>query len=204
MRLLFLTFLTGALFAQQPDSPVVTSSLGLPALSYQNIFVYSSSNLTYRCVAPSNTGPSTLTITAASNANPVSFTYSGGFDYQSGATVTPAIYISGATAGWAGINGLWLATPTSSTTFTIPVNSTGFGTYTGQTPAFTTRSPLTTALVWAIEHLVYDGSNNLIWLGWAAPIARTAGPPGNTISGPTIGSPSFNFACASRTTYAYQ
>src|SRR6185436_799832 len=133
------------------------------------------------------------------NANPVSFTSTHGFDYQSGATTTPVVKISGATGGWTGINGVWIATPTGSTTFTIPVNSTGFGTYTGQAPTFTTLAPSMTALIWSIEKFVYDGSNNMIWSGWGS----NPGGAGATrlVAGQTeVG----RLACASRANYSYQ
>jgi len=183
----------------QSDSPIQTISGGLPNIGYQQIYTYTSGLLTYQCFGRSTANVSTITVSAASNANPVSFTATAhGLDYQSLATITPAVYIYGATSGWTGINGQFIATPTSANAFTIPVDSTSFGTFVGQTIVVSTKALKTTDKVWAITKRVYDASNNLIWSGWAV---DTTGATLDSLGG---GSPSFKFACASKTTYAYQ
>lgn len=187
----------GALFAQ--DGLQVNVSQGPPWTGYTNILTYSGTNLTYVCIAASTQSAQVFTVSAASNASSVSFTYpSGTFDYQSGVTTNPTISITGATAGWAGINGIFTLTPTSATTGTIAVNSTGFGTYSGQTPVFRTRAPLGTAKYWAVQALKYDGSNNLIWTGWASD------GTGSNPSGLAGGTPSFRFKCSDKSTLSFE
>lgn len=70
-------------------------------------------------------------ITGGTAANPVSLTTA-----SAPATGT-LIVVSGATGTWAGINGTWQASRTSGTTFTIPVDSSAFGAFGAQTPAWT-------------------------------------------------------------------
>ena len=102
-----------AVYGQSP----VNQTQGPPPIAYQRLFFYDgSNNLQYICWAPSDQlAETTIAISAASNANPVVFTYTGGFDYQSGATTLPAVKITGGTGGWAAVNGVWLATPLSAT-----------------------------------------------------------------------------------------
>lgn len=71
-----------------------------------------------------------VAITAASNANPVVLTANG-----HGLSTNNYITISGATSGWAPINGTWPITFLSSNTFSIPVDSTSFGALSGS-PVF--------------------------------------------------------------------
>lgn len=195
MKRVILLFALACVCFAQSDSPIVTTSLGLPNLGYQQILVYSGGLLGYVCYAASTQNTQTVAVSAASNANPVSFTATAhGFDYQSGATALPSVRITGGTGNWTAINGIWVATPTSANAFTIPVNSTAFGALTG-TLVVTTRAPLTTSSAWAIQHLVYDGSSNLVSTGWASDTSKS------DLQG---GSPAFRFACASRANYSYQ
>lgn len=181
----------------QADSPMVTLSNGLGNVGYEQVLTYSGSNLTYRCLAASIQNPTTLTVSSISNANPAVVTVTGhGFDVESVTTVTPSVQLSGATGGWAGVNGVWTATPTTANAFTIAIDSTGFGSFSGQTIKMTTLAPRTNATVWAIEKYVYDSSSNLIWAGWATPTTSTGPLQG--------GSPSYIFACANMTSYSYQ
>lgn len=183
----------------QTGGPIVNPITGAaPPSASQVIYVYSSNNLVYRCIAPSTTSQTTVTVTAASNASAASFTAtSHGFDYQSGVTVSPVISIQGATGNWTPINGVWLATISSANAFTIPVDSTTFGALTG-TLVVTTVSPRTNQKQWAIQHFVYDGTPNLIWSGWAV------NPDGAASTNLVGGASSYTFACASRANYAYQ
>lgn len=188
-----------AFLVAQSDSPVTTASDGLPSIGYQRIMTYATTNLIYECVAASAQAPSTVTVTAATNTNPVVFTATAhGFDFQTAATTTPAIFISGATGSWTGINGLWIATPTSANAFSIPVDSTAFGSFSGQNITVTTLAPRTNQKIWAIQALKYNASNVVIWKGWAVDTS------GTTLAQLQGGSPAFKFACASETTYAYQ
>ena len=69
----------------------------------------------------------TNTISAATNANPVSFTTGGAHGYTSGQVIA----ISGFTSNWTPCNGGFVVTVTGASTFTIPVDSTTFGAMTG-------------------------------------------------------------------------
>lgn len=168
---------TGWACAQQ--TPQFSIFPGPPGTAYQKIFKYSGGNLVAVCMAKTDqlTPSPPISISAASNASPVSFTTTHGFDWQSATTTTPTITISGGTGNWAAVNGTWTFTPTSATTGTIPVDSTAFGALTG-TLTFTTRAPRVTQPVWAITYSKYDGSNNIIWNGWAAnPSISSTGAP---------------------------
>lgn len=171
-------------------------------LGSQSLNVYSGTDLTYRCVAPSSSAAtSTITVTTATAANPGVFTATAhGFDYQSGATITVLVFINGFTGGWTGLNGLHVLTPSSANALTSDVDTSGFGAFGAQVPALITRAVRTTDAVWAIQHYVYDGSHNTIWSGWAAGAANATATSGDLVGG----RPSYSFACASRTTYAYQ
>lgn len=69
---------------------------------------------------------STITISAATNANPVVFTANA-----HGLSTGDGITISGGTGNWAAVNGSWTITVTGANTFSIPVDSTTFGAITG-------------------------------------------------------------------------
>lgn len=77
--------------------------------------------------APALAAIGSIAITSATNANPAEFTTSAAHGLTSGQRYT----ISGATVGWVGVNGVFVVTVTSTTKFTIPVNSTGFGALSG-------------------------------------------------------------------------
>jgi hypothetical protein len=170
----------------------------------QTLLYYSGSNLQYQCTAKS-TQPKTATITvsAASNANPVSFTATAhNLFYTATSTVLPIVNITGGTGNWAAVNGNWVATPTSANAFTIPVDSTAFGALTG-TLVVTTLSPRLTDAVWKVETFQYDGSNNLLFHGVAVAAAGAGTAP---VTGPgNVGPPDqFNQICANRASLAYQ
>lgn len=77
--------------------------------------------------APTLAAVGSRAVTAATNANPVEITTATAHGLISGERYT----ISGATGSWTPINGVFVVTVTSTTKFTIPVNSTGFGALTG-------------------------------------------------------------------------
>jgi len=181
-----------ALLLLAQEGPTVVIGGGPPNLAFTNVLIYSGGNLQYRCVAQSNPKPATPSsgaISAASNASPVSFT-STAHNFDTNAL--PTVIISGGTGNWTAINGTFTATITSANAFTIPVDSTSFGSLTG-TITFITYAPRLNQLVWAIQKYIYDGSNNLIGSYWA-------GDP--TVVGAT--SSAANKACASRASYSYQ
>jgi hypothetical protein len=180
----------------------------MPVFGQQVLYFYNGNNLEYICSAKFPTPETTVTVSAASTANPVSFTATAhGFDYQSATTINPIVKIVGGTVNWTAINGVWKATPTSANAFTIPVDSSTFGALTG-TLVVTTQSPRTQNSVWSIKKLIYDVANNLIAVSWAG----NPGGSGNTstLTGSTSftvlqsGSDATDKACASRASYSYQ
>lgn len=188
-----------SLLAQEGQQ--VNETIGPPLVGYQKLPYTSGGNLIYLCVAKSNQGRiSTITVSGASNANPVSFTATahGMGDYANlGATVTPIVKITGGTGNWTAINGTWTATPTSANAFTIPVDSSAFGALTG-TLVVTTLSPIHTNPVWSIFKMTYDGSNNWTGQGWAQ---RPGGAGATSLNGGSTGT---SFRCSERATLAYQ
>lgn len=161
MKILALILAAGALFAQTPFRP----SGGPPAIAYQQILTYDgSSNLLYMCQAKSvqmTEATRSVAISAASNAAAAVLTSaSHGFNANS----LPIITVSGGTGNWTGVNGTRTATIIDANTFSVPVNSTGFGALTGSL-VFTTQAPRTNRPVWAVWKGVYTGTN-LIWAGW--------------------------------------
>jgi len=73
--------------------------------------------------------PSSISITSATNANPVVFTVAAGHGFATGEG--PVITISGGTGAWTVVNGSFVATILSPTTFSIAVNSTAIGAVAG-------------------------------------------------------------------------
>lgn len=67
-----------------------------------------------------------VSISAASNASPVSLT-----SVAHGLITGDQVTISGGTGAWAAINGTFTVTVTSADTFTVPVDSTAFGALAG-------------------------------------------------------------------------
>lgn len=142
----------------------IGASSSSPPTGCQRILGYSGTNLIYVCQARS-VQPSTsrMTVSSATNANPAVMTISGGhgFDLSSLPTVT----LSGGTGNWTAVNITTTATIISTTTLSIPINSTSFGALAG-TVVISTNAPLNTSSVWSVMKLVYDASNSLIWTGF--------------------------------------
>lgn len=185
------------MFAQEP---AVTISQSPSAQGYQTlIFPDGNNNTQYICYAKSRSAETSVAVTAASNANPVSFTATAhGFDYRSVATTSPTIRISGATGNWAPVNGVWAATITGANTLTIAVDSSGFGSFAGQVLTVTTLAPRTNFAVWAVRKFAYDANQIMIWSGWAS------APAGAGSTATTAGGTPQNKVCDSRASYSYQ
>jgi len=101
----------------------------------------------------------TQPITSATNSNPVTLTSVGnGLDpyfainFGTGTSKGPQVTISGATGSWAAVNGTWYATVNFNTpnTFTIPIDTTSFGSLTGSL-TFSATPPLIHSTVTAIS-----------------------------------------------------
>lgn len=152
----------------------VIESIGPPPSPYQRVLGYSGTNLIYTCLSPSfePTGRRQTTkvaISAISKANPAVVTSTGhGFNTNG----RPSVTISGATGtGWTAVNATFSVTVIDANTFSlysaagVALDSSGFGTL-GGTVVFTTTAPRTTVAEWSVMKLTYDGSSNLIWVGW--------------------------------------
>ena len=170
MTKLFLSLLSLAALALGQDGTPVTPSVGPPPTPFQLVYGYTGSNLTSICYAPSTDAAGTgrfvrqvVAIASATNANPVVFTVTAGHGMN--LSTLPSITISGATSGWTGVNGTFVATPLSTTTFSIPVNSTTFGALSG-TLVFHTSAPLLNQYVWAVQQYAYNVSNAVISVSW--------------------------------------
>jgi hypothetical protein len=127
------------------------------ATACTQLFTYDgSNNLLYACKARSiQPYNSRLSISAASNANPVVFTSTGhGFSTLQ----LPLVTISGGTGNWTAVNGTFTATVIDANTFSIAVNSTSFGALAG-TVVFDTTAPRTTQSIWSVVKFTYTGTN---------------------------------------------
>jgi hypothetical protein len=135
----------------------------IPA-GYEQVITYSGSNVVATCLAQSTLAKRTqrvISISAATNANPVVFTSTGhGFPLSA----RPLVTISGGTGNWTAINGPFTATIVDANTFSILVNSTSLGALAG-TITFTTTAPRITIAEWQVQVIAYSGSNP-IWTGW--------------------------------------
>jgi len=121
------------------------------------LFTYDGSgNVLYMCKARSiQPTVSRLSISAATNANPVVFTSTGhGFSTLQ----LPLVTISGGTGNWTAVNGTFTATIIDANTFSIPVNSTSLGALAG-TVVLDTTAPRTTSSIWSVAKLTYTGTN---------------------------------------------
>jgi hypothetical protein len=161
MKITALLFLAVAAFGQQ-QMQVVSG----PAT--QQVYLYSGSNVIAICEALSTVtngqrAATSVAISAVSKAAAAVVTSTAhGFAVSS----RPKVTISGATGtGWTGINAAWTATVIDADTFSIPIDSSGFGTLAG-TVVFTTTAPRSTMPEWSVQRFAYDGSSNLIWTGW--------------------------------------
>lgn len=129
---------------------------------------YTGSNLTSICYAPQNSPSnankwsvalSNLTnISVATNVGTVNFTSTSYF------WVGMRITVSGSATS--ALNGTYKVTAVSGSTATITTAGVSDGTYTD--PVVTTTNPVLNQLVWGIQVLTYDGSNNFIGSYWAA------------------------------------
>src|SRR5689334_10253779 len=129
MRTLLAVFVMAvAAFAQ--DGTPVRPDEGAAPVGMQQILGYTGANLTSICISRSaiTTGQRLavhVAISAISKANPAVVTSTAhGFNANS----RPSVTLSGATGtGWTAVNTTFTATIIDANTFSIPINSTGFG-----------------------------------------------------------------------------
>lgn len=173
-RSLLLLFFCDALFAQ----PVTRLSQAPTDIAYQRVNAYDGShNIISTCYSPAIdiTGiraRTNVSISAASNANPVVFTSTGnGFTLNT----RPLITIKGATVGWVTVNGTFTATVIDANTFSIPIDSSAFGALSG-TLSFLTTAPRQTVAEWGVIRYFYAAGTSdqisSVWLGGATGNAK--------------------------------
>lgn len=195
-----------ALLLAQPEGIIMNPTQGPPQVGWTPINYYSAGLVTYQCrartIQQSSGSDQSLTVSAATNANPAVMTSTGhglGDFATYGATITPAVKITGFTGAWTPCNGSWVATTTSANAFSVPCDSTAFGAFGAQTPTVVTTAPRWNQNNWAIAKFFYDGSSNLIGWGWAS------SPVGAGSAQPTVGGTTNPiFACSNRAAYSYQ
>ncbi len=137
----------------------------------QTVFLYSGSSVSAICWAQSSAKDSNsnrhttkVAVSAVSKANPAVVTSAGhGFTLLT----LPQITVSGATGtGWTAINTTFTATVIDANTFSIPIDSSGFGTLAG-TVVFSTTAPRQTVAEWAVQMFGYGGPSGAVsFKGW--------------------------------------
>lgn len=176
-RLLFFLLACAAGLLAQSGAPVrVTEDPPPDAVSFIYV-INGSSQITAICSARSTVtsgarASTNISISAISKANPAVVTSTAhGLDpsltmNSTTATTRPLVTISGATGtGWSAVNATFTATVIDADTFSIPVNSSAFGTL-GGTVTFTTTAPRVSAYEWSVQKLAYDASGNVFFKGW--------------------------------------
>ncbi len=164
MKIAFIIAILAALCHAQTE--VRVSEVEPPANQY--VFGYSGTNLIYVCKAISfqSTGQRAGTFVAISGVSKAAAAVVTSAGHGFAISSRPKVTISGATGtGWTAINAVWVATVIDANTFSIPINSSGFGTLAG-TVLFSTTGPRSTMPEWSVQQLVYDGTPLLIWKGW--------------------------------------
>lgn len=147
--ILLLTFAALCLSAQAPSGMDVVPAEAPPREPYTR-YIYESGATTYICWAKKSNELSAVAASAFSNAAAAVVTATAhGFH----AEATPLVTISGFTGAWAAANGTWKASYVGANSFSIPVNSSGFGAVAG-TPVVTTRAPRLTRPVWLVFRVI--------------------------------------------------
>lgn len=110
------------------NGPVIAEAFSTPATGVVNVVVASATPLSAALGENVTPGVSQLAIATISNANPAAVTCVAPTSLTPGQSMT--VTISGV-LGTAGINGTWTGTYTAPDAFSIPVDSTASGAYTG-------------------------------------------------------------------------
>ena len=79
--------------------------------------------------AAANFGNVITGVTTCTNASPTQCTLNAAYGFYTNAVIT----LSGATGAWASLNGTWTVTRIDGSNLTIPLNTTTFGSFSGQT-----------------------------------------------------------------------
>jgi len=158
----FLVCLGVSVFAQQIGTPVLVSDA--PGYDGHTKYAYVSGQSTYICFARPAQTVATVTYTSISNAASAVVTVSGGHGFHLDST--PLVTLSGGTGSWAIFNGEYKATILSSTTFSIPANTTSAGAISG-TVVLKTRAPRTNQNIWMVLKITNSASDDFQSSIWA-------------------------------------
>lgn len=165
-RILFILVLSLSAVFAQVDGPTVVPTEGPPNIAYQMVPVVAGGKIVGLCYARSYNSArrqTQISITSATNANPVVLhSVAHGFSQYS----LPSVTISGATGGWVGVNGTFVATWVDADNISIAVNSSGFPVGILGTVVFTTTAPRLNVAEWAVELMKYDTNGLFAWRGW--------------------------------------
>ena len=152
----------------QSTTTSVNQSDGPPSGSaIQTVFIYSGSTVIAQCWSPSRPTKllprtATVAISTISKASAAIVTSTG---HGLSLLTRPSVILSGATGtGWTGVNATWTATVLSADTFSIPIDSSGFGTL-GGTIVFTTTAPRQTVAEWSVQLFLGSPISSKAWLG---------------------------------------
>ena len=184
MRLALLSLLLAApLLAQNGQS--VNQVSGSPNNSVVQQLFYSGSNLTYVCYAPALTPLTTFYKSSSTLTNIVVTTGSAVATFSSTSFLWVGAQVTVAGSATALVNGTYKITAVSGSTATFTTTAAD-GTYTDAGLTLSTTAPLLNEATWAINVLVYNGSNALIGTYWA---------------GTPSGTPANGLRCSNRTNY---
>lgn len=157
-------------------------------IAYTQILHYTGAVLDYICTAQALQNPAQITVSTISNANPgiATATTHGMYFLPPGTTgARVVVFISGATGGWTGINGTHTTIPVDADHFTFGVDTTAFGSFSGQSIIVTTKAPLTTKPIWTVQSFVSDTNNNPVFIAYRVdPTTTTLGTLGSGTTRP--------------------
>lgn len=166
-------FAVSAVVAAQ-DAPSVTVSQGPPQYPWTSLIFYDANgNVQYQCRTRSSQ-PNFDYVAAAQftsvvvNNDVATVTTSANHGLQAGNSVVLA---GSATAS---LNGSYtIASVPSATTFTFPTSGVGNGTY-ADLKSLTTTAPRSSAPIWSIMRMTYNGSNQVVAMQWAGGISAAS------------------------------
>ncbi|MDE1971096.1 MAG: hypothetical protein KGI50_06015 [Patescibacteria group bacterium] len=175
-------------FAQSADTVYITHPNYAPYKLTRSALTSWTLNFFTRTADPFNQ----QVISSASNANPGVFTTAGNHNMTTGDTV----YIDGLAGGtWATLNGqTYTVTVTGATTFTIGVNTTALGIYTGS-------SGISIDTLYCPVAVAFLGSSRLMYANWGK---NPGGFAGSELPDPTTGNTQYdNFTTGANANNAF-
>lgn len=149
----FLLCAVAVLAQNTPSGMQVIVSDG-PSAEFYTRYAYTSGTITHICASKHYNELSTVTQSAISNAASAVVTATAhGLHPDS----NPTVVITGGTGNWAAFNGTRTVTVIDANSFSVPVNSTGFGAVAG-TIVIKTNAPRTSRPIWVVTKVNSDAS----------------------------------------------